>query len=81
MLEENDGCEQDELKEKLDLLRVILSSIEGISKSSDWRDDRNRVRVGRLSHTGLLLIELVEAFTSQNGVRDVSNDDTGSGEN
>ena len=81
MLEENDGCEQDELKEKLDLLRVILSSIEGISKSSDWRDDRNRVRVGRLSHTGLLLIELVEDFTSRNGVRGVSNDDTGSGDN
>ena len=65
MLEETDGCEQDELKEKLELLREILSSIEIISKSTDWRDDRSRVRIGRLSHTGMLLIDVIEDFTSQ----------------
>ena len=57
---EADNYERGELKERIELLREILVSIENISRSDLWRSENSRQRVARLSHAAVYLVDIVD---------------------
>lgn len=57
---EADNYERGELKERIELLREILVSVENISRSDLWRSENSRQRVARLSHAAVYLVDIVD---------------------
>lgn len=57
---EADNYERGELKERIELLRETLVSIENISRSDLWRSENSRQRVARLSHAAIYLVDIVD---------------------